>query len=56
MLSNKEPDPVATYSVPTMHTPILPTELNAPVVSPTETDTLDELAALIGMGTALNIP
>jgi len=56
MLSNKDTDPVATYSMSTMHTPVLPTELNAPVVSPTETDTLDELAALIGMGTASNIP
>jgi len=55
MLSNKDSDPVATYSLPTMHTPVLP-ELNAPVVSPIETDTLDELAALIGMGTASNIP
>jgi hypothetical protein len=56
MLSNKDTDPVATHSVPTMHTPVLPTELSAPVVSHTETDTLDELAALISMGTASNIP
>jgi hypothetical protein len=47
MLSNKDSDPVAAYSVPTMHTPVAPAELNAPVVSPTETDTLDQLAALI---------
>jgi len=47
MLSNKDSDPVSPYSMSTMHTPVLTTELNAPVVSPTETDTLAELAALI---------
>jgi hypothetical protein len=51
MLSNKDSDPVATYSV---HPPVSPSELSAPVVSHTETDSL--VAALIGMGTALNIP
>jgi hypothetical protein len=49
-------DPVTTYSVPTMHTPILSAEPDAPVASLTENDTFEQLAALIGMGTALNIP
>jgi hypothetical protein len=52
MLSNKDSDPVS-YAVPTMHTPA---ERSAPIVSPAETDSLDQLAALIGMGTASNIP
>ena len=56
MLSTKVSDPVATYSVPPMHTPDFPTELTAPVASLTETDTFEQLAALIGMGTALDIP
>jgi hypothetical protein len=54
MLSNKDSDPVATYSVPVMHTPV--SELSAPVASPIESDCLDQLAALIGMSTALDIP
>jgi hypothetical protein len=47
MLSNKDSDPVTTYPVPTIQPPITPMELNAPVVSPAEADTFDQLAALI---------
>ena len=56
MLSNEDPDPVATYSVSPMHPPISVSELCAPVVSLTETDPLDQLAALIGMSKVSAIP